>query len=60
MRLRFWLGFAVVAAIAIGSISLALVVHEREVDNFERVQRNEAARSARQVEAVAALSLGQL
>ena len=35
MRLRFWLGFAVVAAIAIGSVALALIVHEREVDSFE-------------------------
>jgi hypothetical protein len=26
MRLRFWLGFAVVAAIAIGSVAIALVV----------------------------------
>jgi diguanylate cyclase (GGDEF)-like protein len=60
MRQRFWLGFAVVAALAIGSLALALVVHEREVDNFEQVQRNEAIRSARQAEALAALSVGQL
>ena len=30
MRLRFWLGYAVVASIAIGSLALALVVHDRE------------------------------
>jgi diguanylate cyclase (GGDEF)-like protein len=60
MRFRFWLGYAVVAAIAIGSIAIALVVHDRESDNFERVQQGEAARSARQAEAVAALSVGQL
>jgi diguanylate cyclase (GGDEF)-like protein len=60
MRLRFWLGFAVVAAIAIGSVAIALVVHDRERDTFERTQRNEAVRSARQVEALAALSAGQL
>jgi diguanylate cyclase (GGDEF)-like protein len=60
MRLRFWLGFAVVAAIAIGSVAIALVVHDRESDNFEQAQRAEAARSARQAEALAALSVGQL
>ncbi|MEX0972793.1 MAG: diguanylate cyclase [Solirubrobacterales bacterium] len=60
MRPRFLLGFAVVAAIAIGSVGLALIVHERERDNFERVQQSEAKRSARQAEALAALSVGQL
>ncbi len=60
MRLRFWLGFAVVATIAIGSVAVALVVHERERDNFEQVQKGEAVRSARQTEALAALSVGQL
>ena len=60
MRLRFWLGYAVVAAIAIGSIAIALLVHSREQDNFEQIQRSEAARAARQAEAVAALSVGQL
>ncbi|MGC1852951.1 MAG: diguanylate cyclase [Solirubrobacterales bacterium] len=60
MRLRFMLGFAVVAAIAIGSLAIALLVNERERENFERVQRTEASRSARQAEALAALSVGQL
>jgi diguanylate cyclase (GGDEF)-like protein len=60
MRLRFWLGYAVVAAIAIGSVALALLVHSRERDNFEQIQGSEAARAARQAEAVAALSVGQL
>jgi diguanylate cyclase (GGDEF)-like protein len=60
MRLRFWLGYAVVAAIAVGSIAVALLVHSRERDNFEQKQRSEAVRSARQAEAVAALSVGQL
>ena len=60
MRFRFWLGYAVVAAIAIGSIAVALLVHSRERDNFEQIQRSEAVRSARQAEAVAALSVGQL
>jgi diguanylate cyclase (GGDEF)-like protein len=60
MRLRFWLGYAVVAAIAIGSIAIALVVHAREADNFDQTQHSEAVRSARQAEALTALSVGQL
>jgi diguanylate cyclase (GGDEF)-like protein len=60
MRLRFWLGFAVVAAIAIGSIAVALVVHQRETDSFEVTQQGEAARAAHQAGALAALSVGQL
>jgi diguanylate cyclase (GGDEF)-like protein len=60
MRRRFWLGFGLVAAIAIGSIGLALVVHERERDNFEATQRAETTRAAHQAEALAALSVGQL
>ena len=43
MRLRFWLGFAVVAAIAVGSIAVALVVHDRESDSFETAQRRRGA-----------------
>jgi diguanylate cyclase (GGDEF)-like protein len=60
MRLRFWFGFGLVAAIAVGSIALALVVHDRERDNFEATQRGEATRAAHQAEALAALSVGQL
>jgi diguanylate cyclase (GGDEF)-like protein len=60
MRLRFQLGFAVVVAIAVGSIAVALVVHARERDSFEQRQRSEATRAARQAEALAALSIGQL
>jgi len=60
MRLRFWLGYAVVVAIAIGSVAIALVVHDREADNFEQTQHGEAVRSARQTEALAGLSVGQL
>jgi diguanylate cyclase (GGDEF)-like protein len=60
MRPRFWLGFAVVAAIAIGSTAIALVVHGRERHNFETQQRNEATRAAHQSEALAGLSVGQL
>jgi diguanylate cyclase (GGDEF)-like protein len=60
MRLRFWFGFGLVAAIAIGSIAIALVVHARERDSFETTQRSEATRAAHQAEALAALSVGQL
>lgn len=60
MRFRFWLGFAVVAAIAVGSIAVALVVHGRERDSFETRQQGEALRAAHQAEALAALSVGQL
>ena len=60
MRSRFWLGFAVVAAIALGSVAIALVVRSHENAAFERRQRDEALRSARQAEALAALSVGQL
>jgi diguanylate cyclase (GGDEF)-like protein len=60
MRRRFWLGFSVVAAIAVGSIALALIVHERERESFERTQRGEAGRAAHQAEALARLSVGQL
>ncbi len=60
MRLRFWLGFAVAATIAIGAIALALVVQDRESDSFETRQEGEAVRAAHQAEALAALSVGQL
>jgi diguanylate cyclase (GGDEF)-like protein len=60
MRRRFWLGYGLVAAIAIGSIAIALVVHDRETTAFEQRQQAEAVRSARQAEALAALSVGQL
>jgi diguanylate cyclase (GGDEF)-like protein len=60
MQPRFWLGFAVVAAIAVGSVAVALVVHDRDTANFEQAQKGEAIRSARQAEALAALSVGKL
>ena len=60
MRSRFWLGFVLVAAIAAGSIGLALVVHQRERDSFETSQRAEAERAAHQAQARAGLSVGQL
>jgi diguanylate cyclase (GGDEF)-like protein len=60
MRLRFWLGYAVVLAIAAGSVAIALVVHDRESENFAQTEHGEAVRSARQTEALAGLSVGQL
>ena len=60
MRLRFWLGLAAVAAIAVGSVIGALVVRANENDAFERRQRDLTLRAAGQAEALAALSIGQL
>src|ERR1041384_7066553 len=60
MRLRFWLGYLIVAAIAAGSLAMALVVRDRESDSFERAQQAAAVRAAGQAEALAALSVGQL
>jgi diguanylate cyclase (GGDEF)-like protein len=60
MRRRFWLGFSLVVAIAIGSIALALIIHDRESDSFDRTQHSEAIRAAHQTQALAALSIGQL
>jgi diguanylate cyclase (GGDEF)-like protein len=59
-RFRFWLGFAAVVAIAAGSVAAALIVHAGDNADFHKMQQDEAARSARQAEAVAALSVGQL
>jgi diguanylate cyclase (GGDEF)-like protein len=60
MRLRSFLGLAAVLAIAIGSIAGALVVRSHEHRAFERRQREEAVRAARQAESLARLSVGQL
>jgi diguanylate cyclase (GGDEF)-like protein len=60
MRFRFWLGFAAVAVLAIGSVTTALVVRSNEEASFHQTQRDEATRAARQAEAVAGLSVGQL
>jgi diguanylate cyclase (GGDEF)-like protein len=60
MRFRLFLGLAAVAAVAIGSVLGALVVHSHEDRAFERRQRDEALRSAHQAESLAALSVGQL
>ncbi|HWW67066.1 MAG TPA: diguanylate cyclase [Solirubrobacterales bacterium] len=60
MRLRSWLGFAAVLAIAAGSVIGALIVHSNDNANFERMQHEEAVRSAHQAQAVTALSVRQL
>ncbi|HVC07720.1 MAG TPA: diguanylate cyclase [Solirubrobacterales bacterium] len=60
MRFRFWLGFAAVAVLAIGSVSTALVIRSNEEAGFHQTQRDEATRAARQAEAVANFSVGQL
>ena len=60
MRLRFWIGLAAVIAIAAGSVAAAIVVHFDDKADFDQMQDDEAIRSARQAESVAALSIGQL
>jgi diguanylate cyclase (GGDEF)-like protein len=60
VRLRFWIGLAAVLAIAAGSVAAAVIVHLDDNSDFDQMQREEAIRSARQAEAVAALSIGQL
>lgn len=60
MRLRFALGLAAVAAIAAGAVIVALVVRSNDNEDFNQLQQEEAMRSARQAEAVAELSIGQL
>jgi diguanylate cyclase len=60
MRLRFWIGLAAVLTIAAGSVAAAAIVHFDDKADFDQMQRDEAIRAARQAEAVAALSIGQL
>jgi diguanylate cyclase (GGDEF)-like protein len=60
MRARFWISIAAVAAIAVGSVIAANGVYQNDKSDFERVQRDDAARAAHQAEAVAALSIGKL
>jgi diguanylate cyclase (GGDEF)-like protein len=60
MRLRFWIGLSAVLLIAAGSVVTGLVVRDTESDRFHEAQREQAMRSARQAEAVARLSIGQL
>ena len=60
MRLRLWLGFSAVLAIAIGSVIAALIIRNGENENFKQGQQDEAMRSAHQAESLVALSVGQL
>jgi diguanylate cyclase (GGDEF)-like protein len=60
MRLRFWLGLLAVVLIGAGSVTAALIVHADDNADFHEMQRDEALRSARQAEALADLSVGQL
>ena len=60
MRFRFWLGLAAVVAIGVGSALAALIVHADDQADFEALQRDDAVRSARQAEALADISVGQL
>jgi diguanylate cyclase (GGDEF)-like protein len=60
MRVRFWAGVLAVALIAVGSLAAAALVYVNDRDDFHRMQRDEAARAAHQMEAVAGLSVGKL
>jgi diguanylate cyclase (GGDEF)-like protein len=60
MRLRFWIGLAAVAVIAVGSVAVALAVHADDSDDFHTMQQDEATRAAHQAESVAGLSVGEL
>ena len=59
-RKRSALGVLAVTATAVLGILVALVVHLREQDQFDRAQRDSAARAAEQAESVASSALGQL
>jgi diguanylate cyclase (GGDEF)-like protein len=60
MRLRFTLGLLAVILLAAGSVLAAVLVRAHEEDHFHATQRDEALRSARQAQAVAQLSVGEL
>jgi diguanylate cyclase (GGDEF)-like protein len=60
VRRSFYLGLVAVALVAAGSVLMALLVRSNEVDHFHTLQRDEALRSARQAEAMADLSVGEL
>jgi diguanylate cyclase (GGDEF)-like protein len=60
VRRSFYLGLVAVALVAAGSVLAALLVRSHEVDHFHTLQGDEALRSARQAEAVADLSIGEL
>jgi diguanylate cyclase (GGDEF)-like protein len=60
MRRRFWLGIAAVTLVALGSVLAAILVYSDDRSDFDRTERDEAARAAHQMEAVAGLSVDQL
>jgi diguanylate cyclase (GGDEF)-like protein len=60
VRRRFWLGIAAVTLVALGSVAAAALVYSNDRDDFEETQREDAARAAHQMEAVATLSVDQL
>jgi diguanylate cyclase (GGDEF)-like protein len=60
MRLSFRIGLLVVVLLGAGSIAAALLVRANEESHFHRLQRDEAERAARQAQAVALLSVGEL
>jgi diguanylate cyclase (GGDEF)-like protein len=60
MRFRFVIGLLAVLMVALGSVVVALVIRSNEVDHFHTQQNDEALRAARQAEAVAQLSVGEL
>jgi diguanylate cyclase (GGDEF)-like protein len=60
MRKSFYLGLVAVALVAAGSVLMALLVRANETDHFHTLQEDAAQRSARQAEAVAELSIGEL
>jgi diguanylate cyclase (GGDEF)-like protein len=60
VRLRFTLGLLAVAMLAAGSVLAAILIRAAENDHFHTMQRDEALRSARQAQAAALLSVGEL
>jgi diguanylate cyclase (GGDEF)-like protein len=60
MRARFWIGLSAVLVIAFGAIAAGLFVHADDVNDLDKLEREEASRAAQQTEAVAAFSIGQL
>jgi len=60
MRRRFWAGIVAVTLVAVGSVLAAALVYLGDRNDFQQMQREEAARAAHQMEAVAGLSVDQL
>jgi len=60
MRFRFWLGIFAVVLIGAGAVLAAVLVYQKDHDDFHQMQMDEAVRSAHQAEAVAALSIAKL